>query len=76
MQKNWNKEEIYTLVGYFKDNITFIDLEGEEYDVVSYRIILRNKSNGLVAINLRWNSIITTWIVFQLVELGDENSIR
>lgn len=69
MQQNWNKEEIYTVVGHFNGNREFITLDNEILSVATYRIIIRAKSDGLVAINLKWNNIIQDWVAFQLVEL-------
>ena len=73
-QENMDKESIYTLVGYFESNIRFKDLEGNIYKVSSYRIILKERSDSLVAVNIKWCAAVNTWIVFQMVNL--ENIIE
>ena len=73
-QENMDKESIYTLVGYFESNIRFRALDGNTYDVASYRIILKERSDKLVAVNIKWHPIVKVWTVFQMVHL--ENTIE
>ena len=73
-QENMDKESIYTLVGYFISNIKFKDLEGNIYKVASYRIILKERSDSLVAVNIKWHPVVKVWTVFQMVNL--ENTIE
>ena len=61
-----NKEEIYTLIGRYKDN-QFIDIDGNKYNLLTYRINSERMENGkLCAVNIKYiGFFVEEWVIFQ-----------
>lgn len=69
-QSDWNKQEIYTLVGYYQPNNTFVNTHGEIFRVITYRNVNKYLTHDtLSAVNLRWSEALNTWVIFQAVLL-------
>lgn len=66
----WDKDLIYTLVGHYQDNNTFIDLEGNVYKCIAYREINKVlKSDQLCGANFKYGQQLKDWILFEYVIL-------
>jgi hypothetical protein len=70
-QDLWHKKDIHTLVGYL-DKHKFTTLNGEIYNVTSYKIIMKAHSKGIVAVNIKWHPMVESWVIFQLVEMESQ----
>lgn len=68
-QEEWSKTDIKTLVGYMQKDNTFVDIDGEIFDAMSYGIINKKiNPDQLVCVNMRWSENLKEWIIFQVVE--------
>lgn len=71
VQEGWKNDDIKTLVGYIQKDNTFVDLNGEIFDAMSYGII--NKAftpDQLCCVNMRWSEKLEEWIIFQAIEVS------
>ncbi len=61
-------ESIITLMGYYHSDNTFHTLNGEVYDVITYRNFNRElKDDTLCCVNIRWSDKLNQWVIFQAV---------
>lgn len=69
-EEHWDKDLIYTLVGHYQDNNTFIDIEGNVYKCISYREINKVlKPDQLCGANFKYSQRLNDWVLFEFVVL-------
>lgn len=72
-QDEWDKQSVYTLIGYYQKDNTFVDLNGEVFECITYREFNRMLNpDQLVCVNMRWTDVTGEWIIFQAVPLDNE----
>lgn len=65
-EEEWDKENLHTVYGTFKDNIIYAD-DGDEIECITYGSVRKeiNEQEGFFI--LRWSNDIDKWIVFNYI---------
>lgn len=72
MEKDWDKNEVVTVYGKFKDGILTSD--GHEVDCMTYGSFKDFNDGKQGFFNLKYNEPLKTWVIFQVVEALLSNS--
>lgn len=73
LQENWDKELIYTLMGYYQKDNTFIDINKKSFKCITYREFNRELNpEQLCCVNMKWSEALKDWVIFQVVLLNND----